>query len=241
MLPDGCLIHLARKDFVIKIRGFRVDIGEVERALLSHPQLKEAGVAVWERDPGEKYLAAYIVARAKPAPRIDELRRFLKNKLPEYMIPSVFMFLEGLPLTNGKLDRKALPKPDHKRPQLSQTYVPARSEIESRLVEIWVEVLSLDQVGVHDNFFDLGGHSLAATRVISQVVKQFQLEIPLQLLFQSPTIAEMAGVISRHQGNHLSDMKLDRILTELEALSEEEAGKILAAQSDAAHDRGSLR
>jgi acyl carrier protein len=138
----------------------------------------------------------------------------------------------------GKLNRRALPEPGVSRPKLSQAYAPPQTPVEARLERIWAEVLTLDQVGIHDNFFDLGGHSLAATRVVSQVIKQFQLEIPLQLLFQSPTIGAMAAVISRHQANKLSDVKLDRILAELESLSEEDAGRILADQSIRAQDRG---
>jgi amino acid adenylation domain-containing protein len=226
MLPDGFLIHLGRKDFQVKIRGYRVEIAEIERALLGHPQVKEAGVVAWDREPGEKYLVAYVVSRTEPAPTINELRDFLKQTLPDYMIPSAFMFLESLPFTNGKLDRLTLRKPDERRPELSQSYAPPRNEVERTLAEIWAEILSLDQVGVHDNFFDLGGHSLAATRVVSQVIKQFRLELPLQSLFQSPTVAEMAALVDERQKNRLTDEKLERILTELESMSEEEAKKL---------------
>ncbi|MGH7770390.1 MAG: non-ribosomal peptide synthetase, partial [Candidatus Binatia bacterium] len=194
MRPDGFLIHLGRKDFMVKIRGYRVELGEIERTLRAHPQVKEAGVVADDRQ-GEKYLAAYIVAASSPGPTVDELRRFLKGTLPDYMVPSAFVFLEALPLTNGKLDRKALPKPDERRPELGQSYAAPRNEVERTLAEMWAEILSVDRVGVNDNFFDLGGHSLAATRVVSQVIKQFQLELPLQSLFQSPTVAEMAAVI----------------------------------------------
>jgi acyl carrier protein len=141
------------------------------------------------------------------------------------------MFLEALPLTNGKLDRKALPKPDQKRPDLSQPYVPPQTDVEWKLARIWADVLSLDRVGIHDNFFDLGGHSLAATRVVSQVIKQFQLELPLQSLFQSPTVAEMAAVINHPQGKQLGQQELDRILTELESISDEDAKRLLADPS----------
>jgi amino acid adenylation domain-containing protein len=232
MRPDGFLIHLGRKDFMVKIRGYRVELGEIERTLRAHPQVKEAGVVADDRQSGEKYLAAYIVAASSPGPTVDELRRFLKGTLPDYMVPSAFVFLETLPLTNGKLDRKALPKADERRPELSQPYVAPRNEVERMLAEIWAEILSLDRVGVHDNFFDLGGHSLAATRVVSQVIKQFRLELPLQSLFQSPTVGEMAAVIDERQKNRLTEEELERILTELETMSEDEAKKL-----GGAHDK----
>ncbi|MGH6875212.1 MAG: phosphopantetheine-binding protein, partial [Aestuariivirgaceae bacterium] len=203
-----------------------VELGEIERTLCAHPQVKEAGVVADDRQSGEKYLAAYVVAASCPGPTVDELRRFLKGTLPDYMMPSAFVFLETLPLTNGKLDRKALPKPDERRPELSQSYAAPRNEVERMLAEIWAEILSLDQVGVHDNFFDLGGHSLAATRVVSQVIKQFRLELPLQSLFQSPTVAAMAAVIEQHQRDPIAEEELERILTELEAMPEEEAKKL---------------
>ncbi len=234
MLPDGFLIHLGRKDFMVKIRGYRVELNEIERALLKHPQVKDAGVVAWDREPGDKYLVAYIVTRETRPPTINELHGFLKDKLPDYMIPSVFILMESLPLTNGKLDRKALPKPDNKRPELSQTYMPPRSDVERKLGQIWANILSLDRVGIHDNFFDLGGHSLAATRVVSQVIKQFQLVLPLQSLFQSPTVATMATVITASQAKKLGEKDLDRILAELELLSEEEARQLLSDQSKTA-------
>jgi len=231
ILPDGFLIHLGRKDDQVKIRGYRVELAEIERALLSHPHIKDAGVVAWEREPGEKYLVAYIVPRQHPAPTISDFREFLRGKLPDYMMPSAFMFLDSLPVTNGKLDRTALPKPEGKRPELSQPYILHRSEIEQKLVQIWEEVLDIRPIGIHDNFFDLGGHSLAATRVVSQVIKKFQLEIPPQSLFQSPTVAEMAAVITEHQGKRLGEEELTSILTELESLTDEEAQKLLSDQT----------
>ena len=118
MMPDGFLIYMGRKDSQVKIRGYRVEIAEIERALLAHPQVNEVGIVAWDREPGEKYLVAYFVPREKPGPSINELYDFLKKGLPDYMMPSAFMFLESLPLTNGKLDRTALPLPDHKRPDM---------------------------------------------------------------------------------------------------------------------------
>jgi non-ribosomal peptide synthetase component F/acyl carrier protein len=230
MLADGCLIHLGRKDFVVKIRGFRVEIGEVERALLSHPQVNQAGVKVWEREDGEKYLAAYIALRKGYRPGVDELRNFLIEKLPDYMVPSAFVFLDDLPLTNGKLDRKGLPEPENKRPELNQPYASPRNDVEHNLVQIWQEILQVNPIGINDHFFDLGGHSLAATRVVSQVVKKFRLEIPLQSLFRSPSVAEMAAVIMEHQAKDLGEGEVDRMFAELESLSDDEAQRLLHSE-----------
>jgi amino acid adenylation domain-containing protein len=195
MLPDGFVVHLGRKDFMVKIRGYRVDISEVERALLEHPGIKDGGVKVWEREPGEKYLAGYIVPREGYALNVSEVREFFRGKLPEYMIPSAFKLMATLPLTNGKLDRQALPRPDTQRPALKQPYVAPRGEVERKLAGIWAEVLQIDEVGIHDNFFDLGGHSLTATRVISRVLAGFQAEVSQKLLFESPTVAALARSI----------------------------------------------
>jgi acyl carrier protein len=211
---------------MVKIRGFRVEFGEIESMLLKHPEVRAAGVRAWDLESGEKYTAAYVVPRANTRPPVDELREFLKQTLPDYMIPSAFVFMDDLPLTNGKLDRTALPKPGNERPEMKPPYVFARGEIEQTLVHIWEQVLDVRPIGIHDNFFDLGGHSLAATRVVSLVISQFQLEIPLQSLFQSPTVAEMAVVITEHQGKQVGKAELDRMLRELELLSDEEAERL---------------
>jgi amino acid adenylation domain-containing protein len=230
-LPDGFLIHLGRKDFMVKIRGYRVELGEIERALLTHPEVKDAGVVAWDQEPGEKYLVAYVVPRESNALTVNELRGFLKEKLPDYMIPAIFMFLDSLPLTNGKLDRTALPRPDHKRPNLQQPYAPPQDEVETRLVQIWEEILNVRPIGIHDNFFDLGGHSLAATRVISRLIQTFQLELPVKALFDAPTVAEMAAIITENQAKRASDSELAQMLREVETMSEEEAQKLLAGES----------
>jgi amino acid adenylation domain-containing protein len=226
MLPDGRLVYLGRKDLEVKIRGSKVAITEIEMALRDCAYVKDAAVTALDDQSGEKCLVAYVVPREAPGPKINELGKFLREKLPDYMIPAKFVYLESLPSINGKLDRRALPHPDYKRPDLSYPYVPPRNEVEQKLILIWEEVLGVSPIGIHDNFFDLGGHSLAATRVVSRVIKQFRLELPLQSLFQSPTVAEMAAVIDERQKNRLTEEELERILSELEALSEEEAKKL---------------
>jgi len=149
------------------------------------------------------------------------------------MIPVVFVKIDEIPLTTtgtAKVDRRALPAPDHKRPHIDTPFIESRTAVEKELSQIWSEILSLDRVGIHDNFFDLGGHSLAATRVVAQVIRKFQLEIPLQTLFRAPTVAEMAAVIAENQGKTLDARELEGILSELESLSDDDAKKLLAKQ-----------
>lgn len=230
--PDGCLFHMGRKDDQVKIRGYRVEVAEIEAALLNLGHFRKAFVALRDRGLPEKSLIAYLVPERWPAPTTSFLRKTLTAILPSHMIPSVFVMLESLPLTpTRKVDRNALPDPGMRRPELDTPFVASRTPVEQRLASIWTEVLSLDQVGIHDNFFDLGGHSLAAMRVVSRVIKQFQLELPLQSLFQSPTVAEMAAVINEHQGNKLSGKELEQILIELESLSDDEVHKRLSESS----------
>jgi len=238
MSDSGCLEHLGRKDSQVKIRSFRVDIGEIEATLVDHPEVKEAVVIAKETQSGDTRLIAYLVPKAYPPPTVTNLRTFFKNKLPDYMIPSTFMTLEEMPLTRtGKVNRRALPNPGNSRPELGIPYVAPRTPFETELERIWASVLCLDQVGIHDNFFDLGGHSLIATRVVSQVIKKFQLEIPLQSLFESPTVAEMAIVITENQAKKLSEGHLTRILSDLEALTEEEAARLVLDQGVPAHKK----
>jgi len=230
MMPDGCLEHLGRKDFQVKIRGHRIEIEEIETAVVDHPAVKDCAVVAREEQSGQR-LVAYWTPRRRPAPAVTELRRFLAQRLPDYMIPSVFLMLDTLPRTpTGKVDRRALPAPDNSRPELHTSFVAPRTPVEKELAKIWANVLSLDQVGIHDSFFDLGGHSLAATRVVSRVIKEFQMEIPLRSLFEAPTAAEMAAVITENQAKRLSESDLTRILSDLEKLTEQDAQQLLAGK-----------
>jgi len=238
MEPDSRLFHLGRKDFQVKIRGYKVELNEVEIALLEHPAVKEVAVVGREVPPGDAQIIAYFVPGGEPVPTVSELRSFLTRKLPDYMIPSVFVMLPALPLMlNGKVDRLALPEPGKSRPELGTPFVAPSTPVEEELSRIWAEVLSLDQVGIRDNFFDLGGHSLAAARVVSQVIKEFQLELPLQSLFQSPTVAEMAVTITENQAKKVGQEEMARMLAELEALSDEEAHQLLADKGGESYGR----
>ena len=233
MEPDGCLLHFGRKDFQVKIRGYRVEVSEVEMALLEHPAVKEVAVVGREVQTGDRRLVAYCVPTGEPAPSISALRSFLKRKLPDYMIPSAFVRLHALPLTpNGKIDRRSLPDPGSIRPELDGPFVAPRTPVEEELARIWTEVLSLDEVGVHDNFFELGGHSLVASQVISRVIKSFQLDLPLQSLFQAPTVAEMAVVIMQNQAKKAGKEEMARMVAELEVLPDEEAQRLLTEETD---------
>jgi amino acid adenylation domain-containing protein len=230
--PDGCLFHLGRNDFQVKIRGHRVEVAEVEAALLNLEGVKEAVVVGREDTPGDKRLVAYIIPAGLRAPTVSELRRLLSDKLPDYMVPSTFLTLDALPLTaTGKVDRRALPAPDRARPKLEEGFVAPRTPDEAMLAGIWAEILDLKPVGVHDNFFDLGGNSLLATQVISRVRNVFQVELPLRTLFETPTVADVAKAIAQSRAEQAEPGELSRLLTELNALSEEEARRLLADES----------
>ncbi|MEH1793156.1 amino acid adenylation domain-containing protein [Nostoc sp.] len=197
-LPDGNIESLGRIDNQVKIRGFRIELGEIE-AVLSQLDVQAACVIAREDIPGNKRLVAYIVPQKDRTLTVSVLRRFLKEKLPEYMVPSAIVILEALPLTpNGKLDRRALPTPDL-HSQLLDKYVAPRNPIEEILSLIWAQVLKVEQVGIYDNFFELGGHSLLATQLVSRVRTSLKIELPLRSLFAAPTVAELSQNIQRLQ------------------------------------------
>ena len=159
---------------------------------------------------------------------ISELRSFLKSKLPEYMVPSAFVMLDALPLTpNGKVDRRALPVPDQRYPELERNFVAPSTPVEEELAQIWSKVLSVEQVGIHDNFFDLGGHSLLATQVISLVRQAFHLDLPLLSLFEAPTVAGLAAMLLLKQHWQMEQQSLVNLVSQLESLSNEEARRLL--------------
>jgi acyl-coenzyme A synthetase/AMP-(fatty) acid ligase/acyl carrier protein len=228
-LLDGCLVYKGRKDFRVKIRGYGVEIVEVENALRRHPKIQETVVVTLKNDAQEDCLIAYIVTSDRARLSVGELRAFLNTKLPDYMVPVKFIPLERMPLTpNGKIDRQALPDPNQRRPDLHAPYVAPRTPLERELADIWSAVLAFDAVGVHDNFFDLGGHSLAAARAVTRVIETFQLELQVQALFDAPTVAQMAAVIEARQDSKMSNDTLNRMLTEIEAMPDEEAARLLA-------------
>ena len=197
-------------DNQVKIRGYRVELGEIEAVLGRHGAIQQAVVLAREDNPGDRRLAAYIVATPSSTPSTSDLRSYLQQKLPDHMVPSTFMFMASLPLTaNGKLDRKALPAPDPTRPELNEAFTSPRTPVEGILASIWAEVLKLDKVGIHDNFFDLGGHSLLATQVVSRIRNAFSIEFPLRSLFELPTVGGMAEMIEQKVTMPISDPELD--------------------------------
>jgi amino acid adenylation domain-containing protein len=194
-LPDGHIEYLGRIDYQVKLRGFRIELGEIETALLQHPGVKEGVVIVREDTPNENNLVGYIVAETgqDSLQVISQLRRFLKQQLPDFMVPTIFMALEAMPLTpNGKIDRKALPQPDASRPELEANYVAPRTPIEQQIADIWSQVLNVNRVGIHDNFFELGGYSLLVIQVVSRLRQVLQAEILMSNLFELPTVADLA-------------------------------------------------
>jgi acyl carrier protein len=215
-LPSGEIEFIGRSDQQVKLRGFRIELGEIEAVLRQHRGVREAVVIAREDTPGDKRLVAYLVAAAEEMPSWGTLRGFVQERLPAYMLPDHFVFLEALPQSpNGKLDRQALPTPEAVGLAASAEVAPPRTPTEARLAGIFADVLGLPQVGVRTNFFEMGGHSLLGVRVLARVRDAFQVELPLSSLFQQSTVEELAAEIER------------LIRASMELLSEEEARRLL--------------
>jgi amino acid adenylation domain-containing protein/non-ribosomal peptide synthase protein (TIGR01720 family) len=230
---DGVLEFLGRGDAQVKLRGYRIELAEVESHLLAHPQVRQAVALVREDAPGDKRLVAYVVpasgeGEGATASELDTaaLRAFIQQRLPEFMVPSAFVVMDRLPLTpNDKVDRKALPAPEQvSRPACS--YEAPRSELEQQLASICGELLRVEQVGLHDNFFELGGHSLLATRLVARIRVAFDVELPLRALFEAPTVAGLAlNILQLTSGQ--SPQELEAMLEEFEQMSEAELQALL--------------
>lgn len=221
-IPDGNLEFIGRIDTQAKIRGFRIELAEIEAILVQHPDIKQVVVMAREDEPGNKLLVAYLVA-TNNSPTPSTLRSLLKAKIPDYMIPAAFVFLDKFPLTpNGKINRRALPAPDTYQRDIGVDFVAPRTSIEQELATIWIEVLKLKQVGIYDNFLELGGHSLLATQVISRLREAFCLDFPLRYLFENPTIVELAQKVIAQKIEQAENDTLVQILSEVDRLSEEE-------------------
>ncbi|HLE85146.1 MAG TPA: amino acid adenylation domain-containing protein, partial [Thermoanaerobaculia bacterium] len=228
-LPDGEIEFLGRLDFQVKVRGLRIELGEIEAALASHPDVREVVVTARPDGAGELRLAAYLVAAGAP-PSLGALRRHVGSTLPDYMVPSAFVFLEALPLSaNGKVDRRGLPEPAAGGPERERGYVPPRTPMEAALAEVWAEVLRAERVGVHDNFFELGGHSLKATQVTTRIEEAFGVELPLRALFETPTVAGLAERVAELELETLGPDALAEALNEIDNLSEDELATLLGA------------
>ena len=195
---------MGRSDHQVKIRGFCIELGEIEAAIGQHPALRETVVLVREDNPGDKRFVAYIVSnsalKTQDSELINDLRCYLKQKLPQYMMPSAFVLLESLPLTtNGTIDQRWLRVPDINRAEFESNFAEPRTPDEQLIAEIWAEVLGLERVGIHGNFFELGGHSLLATQAISRRREAFQVEVPLRSLFESPTVATVTESLLQYR------------------------------------------
>jgi amino acid adenylation domain-containing protein len=206
-LPDGNILYLGRLDHQVKIRGLRVELGEIESALTDHASVREAVVVAWEDIPGDQRLMAYLVCREATPPDAGELRSYLQRRLPDYMVPAGFVWLEALPLTpTGKVDRRRLPVPDGRRSS-TRAYLPPRNELEKSLAEIWRQLLRVDAVGAHDNFFDLGGHSLLIMQVHQRLREITAKEITVADLFRFPTIASLAEYLSQEAADDAAQIR----------------------------------
>jgi phosphopantetheine binding protein/AMP-binding enzyme len=250
---DGSIELLGRLDHQIKVRGFRIEVGEIEALLAGQASVRECVVVARADVPGETRLVAYVVTSnelqvtsssesplvTRHSSLVTQLRAALKQQLPDYMVPSAFVVLDRLPKTpNGKIDRKALPPPDLSGAALEAAYVAPRTPTEERVVGIWAHVLRVERVGVHDNFFELGGHSLLATQVLYRVRETFQIELPLHTIFMDPTVASMAQAIDQSQPQQRKELptiqarprgnkSVDELLAKLDQLSESEIKQLL--------------
>jgi len=245
-LPDGAIEFLGRRDRQVKVRGFRVELGEVESVLCEHPALGQCAVVARPAADGTKRIDAYVVPAGDEVPSGGELRTYLKARLPEYMVPAAFVPLAKLPLTpNGKVDQEALPRPEQARDESPDGYVAPRTPHEEAVALIWSGLLGLERVGSRDNFFDLGGHSLLATQFASRARAAFDIDLPLRAVFENPVLADIAAVIEAQAVQACAQPRpallpmsvdgdeLEALLSEVEQLSDEEARIGLGAQSDA--------
>jgi amino acid adenylation domain-containing protein len=240
---DGALEFLGRADFQVKIRGFRIELGEVETTLANFPGVRECVAMVREDHPGDRRLVAYLVTE-NGAPRARELRSFLAQRLPEYMVPSDFVTLDRLPLSPaGKVDRRALPSPDPTRREDEIEYVPPRTPVEETLAAIWSQVLGTEKVGVGDDFFALGGHSLSAARVLARVRDLLRVELPLSAVFERRTIERIAELIAElpptlAAGPALVGGEADDLMARAAALSDSDLDALLDEMTGAENLEG---
>lgn len=233
LLPDGSIEFVGRVDHQIQLRGYRIEPAEIELALLSHPKIAQAIVIGMRNELDETQLVAYVKSVGDTEPLTSELRRYLKRKLPIPMIPGRIVRLAEMPLnSNGKVDRFALPDPGELRRESDAAFVPASSSTELELVRIWTAVLNIDRVGIHDDFFDIGGDSLAALRVISRVAAHFRRDLALKALFDAPTIAEMALVVSNSERDDDAQAQLQEMVRMIDGMTDDEADDLLRTLGD---------
>jgi len=229
-LPDGTIEFLGRIDNQIKFHGHRVELNEIRFALNRHPQVKDSSIVVTKDKHGNDVIMAYYVARQEI--EHASLREFLLESVIEETIPNVFVHLKKLPLTlNGKINYQALPTLEEARRNMKRNLVAPRTPTEGTLVGIWSQVLGVDAVSINDNFFELGGHSLLATRVITRIRESFNIELPLRIIFEEPTVAGLALAITQMQLREEDDEKIGRLITELKLMSEADIRSVLKQES----------
>jgi amino acid adenylation domain-containing protein len=225
---DGRIEYVGRKDQQVKVRGHRVEMGEIEAAIMQDARIKHCVAIVREDKRADRRIVAYLECSEGAAIEIEELRKKLKAELPEYMLPASFVVLERWPLTpNGKLDRKSLPAPEQTRGELEVVYVEPRTPTEELIAEIWSQVLGVERVGIHDNFFDLGGHSLLATQMVSRIRDAFQVDLRVRSVFEGPTVAQLVQTIVSYE---IKPGRTDKIATALKmvkSLSGEEVKRMI--------------
>jgi amino acid adenylation domain-containing protein len=225
---DGNIEFLGRRDSQVKIRGFRIELGEIEAALSQHPEVQSAVVLAREDVPGEKRLVSYIVPRQAQSLTVSDLRQFLQGKLPHYMIPAVFVWLEHLPLTpSGKIDRRALPTPESGRPNLDAVYVAPQTALEEIIAGIWASLLGVERVGIHDNFFESGGDSLTGTRLVARLRDIFHIEMPPYEIFRSPTVARLVASLVENPSWRLEVNRVIELIELVDTMSEEDVTRML--------------
>jgi acyl carrier protein len=227
--PNGELEFVGRADDQVKIRGYRIELGEIELALRQHPEVAEAVVVVEATQAGDKRLVAYLVAKPSMSADPAGLRRYLAGRLPDYMLPNVFVMLERMPLSvNGKIDRRSLPAAGPEGGIRGEGYTAPRNAIEEVMAGVWAEVLERKRVGVEEDFFEMGGHSLLATRVMSRVEERFGVSLPVRLLFEYPTVAALSERVAQALAMELDNEEMAQTLAELDLASDSEKPPILS-------------
>ncbi len=245
-LSDGNVEYVGRIDHQVKVRGFRIELGEIEAVLRGREEIREVVVMAREDAPGERRLVAYLAVGPGQSPPINELRNLLRERLPDYMVPSAFVTLQSFPLTpSGKVDRSALPKPEYTRSDLGVEFASPRTPMEEQVAEIWTQLLGVDRVGIYDNFFELGGHSLLATKVVSRVRETFEVELPVRSLFETPRMVDLTTTISQLQlatgtdGSRIErsergEKNIEELVAELAHLSDDDVQAMLAEEMNLA-------
>ncbi len=228
MLPDGCLVHVGRKDFQRKIRGHRVEVSVIEMALQDISEIAQAAVVPSDDLHHGERLVAYVVPQRSKELKINQVRASLREKLPSYMLPSAFVVLDRLPLTtSGKVDRMALPSPKKSRHELSDTFIEPTTAIEKILAKRWAEIIEIDEVGIDDDFSELGGDSVLAAQIVSEINNIFSLKQPLQTLFEAPTVAKLVEFVLMNETQPGHSDKVANLLMKIEGMSSEEIEKTL--------------